>query len=660
MFLDCVKIVNFRRYYGECKFKLDFTDEKNVTTFVADNNAGKSSLVNALSWCLYGEELHDSKERSEPYCNVDVMEEAEKKENNPQVKVEVHVKFYNINDDGEKEYFNITRSLIFQKFGDADWMPEMSDNVIFEDNLGNVSIDEYAEIKINELIPDNMFKYFFFNGASMGNYFNYDSEDTFNLKDSIDNISQLGLIKTVQDQLKGTLTKLNTDSKNNKHDDEDDLIDKLNNKKEKLMDEKDKKKEYKSKQDDASRKKYEYEEKLKKIKATEIKKLVSNRETYENNRKTIDLKIKENTVKYENLVLELFPICVLFEPLCNSYKIMDDSIEKNAIPNNIRKQIIKIIEEDGKCICGLDLKEHPECIDDVKNKLKGETKENSLYRQEYSYIEGVLRKLRKIPEIEKLKSNINDDIEHLKLINSKLEDISEKLLDSKEEKVKEYEKSLKTFENLEKKYSKKFEESSIRINNLQNEIETLEKEIDDIAYKNAKLLNIKAKIDFCHDLINVMDDLRRGVRNQIRSKVNEKTKNQFVSIKSDEYSDVSIDNEYGVHIVENAGRIVIPGDLSDGTENLLALSFIMALHSIKGIDFPLIIDAPFEKLDTKSRIEFVNGLHEFTKDKQVIFLFTDSQYTGEVRAHMLNILLDEFKLTKVSPKRTKIDPIIGD
>ncbi|WP_405279349.1 AAA family ATPase [Methanobrevibacter sp.] len=657
MFLECVRIVNFRRYYGECAFKLDFNDEKNVTTFVADNNAGKSSLVNALSWCLYGDELHDEKKRSEPYCNVDIMEEAEKEENNPQAKVEVEVKFYNINDDEEKEYFTITRSLKYHKFGDAEWTPEMSDKIIFEDNLGKLSHDEDAEIKIKELIPDNMFKYFSFNGASMGNYFKYDSEDTFNLKDSIDNISQLGLIKTVQDQLKGTLSKLNTDSKNNKHDDEDDLIDKLNDKKGKLMDEKDKKNEYKSKQDDASRKIYEYEEKLKKIKATKIKKLVNDRDSYKNKRKTIDLKIKKNTADYENLVLELFPICALFEPLYNSYKIMDNSIEKNAIPNDVRKQIIKIIQDEGKCICGLDLNEHPECINDVKNKLKGETKENSLYRKEYEYIEDVLKKLRKIPEIEKLKSNIDDDNEHLKLINSKLNDISEKLLDSQEEKVNEYEKSLKIFEDLEKKYSEKFERSTIRINNLQNEIETLEKDINEISYKNAKLVNIKEKIDFCHNLINVMEDLRSGVRNQIRSKVNKKTKNQFIGIKFDEYSDVSIDNEYNVHIVENAGRIVIPGDLSDGTENLLALSFIMALHSIKGIDFPLIIDAPFEKLDRKSRIEFVNGLHDFTKDKQVIFLFTDSQYTEEVRAHMLKIILGEFKLTKISPKRTKIEPI---
>lgn len=657
MFLEYVKIVNFRRYYGVCDFNLGFTDEKNVSIFVADNNAGKSSLVNALSWCLYGDEFHDSKNRSELKCNVEALSDAEKEDDNPQAKVLVHLRFYNINEEGDKEYFKITRSLTFHKFGDADWTEEMSDEVIFEDNMANISKDEYAEMKIKELIPENMFKYFFFNGTSISNYFKYD-DNTFNLKDSIDNVSQLDLINKVYNQLKGTLTKLNNDFKDNKHDDEDDLLDEINKKKEELRKEKEDRETYKKNQSNAARKKYEYDEKLKKIKATEVKKLVKDREKYENEKKDIKSRIDENKIKYENLILELFPLCAIFEPLYESYIIVGNSIEKNAIPTDVREQILKIIEDEGKCICGLDLKEHPECLIEVNNKLKGESRENSLYRQEYKHIGEVLRKLRKLPDIENIKEDINKDTDHLELINSKLDDISKKLLDSDEEKVKEYENSFNKYKSLEEKYSKKLEKSSIRINNLKKEINELQIEADEITYKNSKLLEIKSKMTFCNELIDVIDDLKNGVRKHIRSKVNDKTKNQFISIKSDEYSDVSIDEDYGVNIVEIDGRVVVPDDLSDGTESLLALSFIMALHSIKGIDFPLIIDAPFEKLDRKSRIDFVNGLHDFTNDKQVIFLFTDSQYTEEVRSHMLKIVLDEFKLIKKGSKKTEIKHVI--
>ena len=659
MFFDCVEIINFRRYYGKNHFNLDFSDEKNVTTFVADNNAGKSSLVNALSWGLYGDELHDSKDRSEPYCNVEILDEAEKTDENPKsAKVEVKIKFYDIDDKGDKEYFTITRILKYYKYSNADWTPEIEEEVIFEDNLANTYRNEYAEMKINDLFPEDMFKYFFFNGASISNYFDYDQEDTFNLKDSIDHVSQLDLIKKVSEKLDNTYKKLENDLKNNKTDDKDELLDEYYTKKDHLRTEEKKKEDYEKKRDDSYKKKLEYDLKLKQIKATKVKKLIDDREWYKSKKKELKKDIASNTEKYQNLVLELFPICVLFKPLYESYITVGDSIENNAIPNEVKEQILKIIEDEGKCICGLDLNEHPECLDVVKNKFKEESVENSLYRKEYDYIGDVLKKLRKIPNIESLKNTINKDEEHLELINSKLSKISNKLLDSKKEKVKQYENSRNKYENLHKKYSEYFNSTLTRIENLNEDIKDLKEKINKIDYKNSKSLKIQSKMDFCNDIIDVMGDLKNGVRTQIRHKVNEKTKDQFTTIKSEEYGDVLLDDQYDVQIIENGGRTVIPADLSDGTENLLALSFIMALHSIKGIDFPLVIDAPFEKLDRTSRIDFVDGLHEFTKNRQVIFLFTDSQYTDEVRSHMLKIVLDEFKLIKDGPKKTVINHVV--
>ena len=93
--------------------------------------------------------------------------------------------------------------------------------------------------------------------------------------------------------------------------------------------------------------------------------------------------------------------------------------------------------------------------------------------------------------------------------------------------------------------------------------------------------------------------------------------------------------------------------MSDGEENLLALSFMMALHSLSGFEIPLIIDAPLEKLDKSKRLDFISELHEYTKDKQIVFLFTDSQYTDDVRAHMLKNIVDEYEL-KPSENKTEI------
>lgn len=654
MFIEKVELTNFRRFYGSHKVSFDFNDEKNVTIFSADNNSGKSTFVNALTWCLYGDELHDSKDRSEPYINTIILKEAEELENNPTAKVSVFIKFYEFDEKGKKNYFEVTRELTYEKWGDADWMEQPHDHVIFENQYEEPVEDEHAELKIKERIPKDMFRYFFFNGPSMRDYFDYESD--FNLQESIDNISQLDLIGDVSKKLKKVHEKLKQDRKKNEHEDSSKLSQQIDNVESELMECKENKKQLKKYQEKALKKKLEYEKKLDDIKAKEVKKLIKDRSKYETDKKTITSDKKKYKSQYEKLILELFPICALFDPIYNSYVAIEKSIEKDAIPENIRDQLLEYIKDKGQCICGADLKEHPECIDEIEQGLKAEDQINSKFRDESDEFEKILKKLKKIPEIEEISEQINSKEEHLELIESKLSKISEDLLNANEDKVNEYERFHIQFENDYESYSEDLEDEIVRIENLTTKLASLKKKQEQTEHLDEKADKIKRKIEFSNKLMNVVLDLEDDVRNHIKEKVNKKTKNQFISIKGDEYSDVLLDDEYNVTVIENNGNDVNPDDISDGIENLLALSFIMALHSINGFDLPLIIDAPFEKLDNTQRLNFIDNLHSFTKDRQVVFLFTDSQYTSEVRANMKNIVLEEYELIKTDNKKTIIKP----
>ena len=654
MFIDRVELLNFRRFYGSHKVSFDFNDEKNVTIFSADNNSGKSTFVNALTWGLYGDELHDSKKRSEPYINTIILKEAEEAENNPTAKVSVLIKFYEFDEKGNKKFYEITRELTYEKWGDAEWMEQTHDHVIFEGPDGKIVEDDHAELKIKELIPKDMFRYFFFNGPSMRDYFNYESD--FNLRESIDNISQLDLITEVGRKLKEVKKELIKDRKKNEHDDSSELLEKIDKAESDLINSKQKKKDLKNDQKKAYKKQIEYENKLEEIKAKEVKELLEKRSKFEMNRKNTDSDIKKFKSQYEKLILELFPICALFDPIYNSYISIEKSIKKDAIPENIRDQLLKYIKDNGQCICGADLKEHPECIDEIEQGLKAEDKINSDFRDESEEFEKILKKLKKIPKIEEISEEITSKESYLELLDSKLDKISEDLMNADEDKVREYEGFYKQFKTEYENISADLEDEIVRYKNLKDNLDSLKKQYDEISYLDGKRKKINRKIEFCNKLESVMFDLEDEVRNHIKNKVNKKTKKQFIGLKGDEYSDVLLDDEYNVTVIENSGEERNTDDISDGIENLLALSFIMALHSINGFDLPLIIDAPFEKLDNTQRLNFIKNLHSFTKDRQVLFLFTDSQYTSEVRANMKKVVLDEYELIKIDNKKTIIKP----
>ena len=652
MFIEKVELNNFRRFYGFHKVSFNFNDEKNVTIFSADNNSGKSTFVNALTWCLYGDELHDSKDKTEPYINTVILKEAEELDNNPSAKVSVLIKFYEFDEKGKKNFYEITRELTYEKWGDADWMEESHDHVIFEDPFGKTVEDEHAELKTDELIPRDMFRYFFFNGPSMRDYFDYNSD--FNLQESIDSISQLDLITEVGRKLTEVNKELIKNRKKNEHEDSSELSQQIDKVQANLMESKKNKKDLKDQQEKALKKKLEYEQKLKEIKAKEVKDLLKDRSKYETDKKTIDSDIKKYKAQYEKLILELFPICALFDPIYNSYASIEKSIEKDAIPENIRDQLLEYIKDKGQCICGADLKEHPECIDEIEQGLKAEDQINSKFRGESEEFKKILKKLKKIPKIEQISEEINSKEEHLELIKSKLNKISEDLKKTDEDKVKEYEVFYNQFKDDYETFSSDLEDEIVRMENLTTKLASLQKKYDQIEHLDEKSVKINQKIEFCNKLRDIVFDLEDDVRNHIRQKVNKQTKTQFISIKSDEYCDVLLDEAYNVTVIENNGNEVTPDDISDGIENLLALSFIMALHSINGFDLPLIIDAPFEKLDNKQRLNFIDNLHSFTEDRQVVFLFTDSQYTPQVRANMKHIVLDEYELIKTDNKKTTI------
>ena len=54
MKLKYLKLKNFRQYYGEQTISFACDSPRHVTVIQGINGAGKSSLFNALNWCLYG------------------------------------------------------------------------------------------------------------------------------------------------------------------------------------------------------------------------------------------------------------------------------------------------------------------------------------------------------------------------------------------------------------------------------------------------------------------------------------------------------------------------------------------------------------------------------------------------------------------------------
>lgn len=645
MYLDSIEITNFRPFYGTQKIDFGFNDLENLTIILADNGSGKTSLVNALTWCLYGEELHDVRNKSEPLYNLRAAKELESNETSiNEVKVEVKIRFYSFEDE-KKKYFSIYRSLSFQKWGNGKWGDAFADHLIVDETDKDILEDGVAQNAINNKIPKEMFQYFFFNGATLSNYFKNESE--LSLKTSIEQISQVGLIDKVYYHLVKTSDSIN--KRFNKKKPKGGVnYNKLIN--EKMQEQQHKESEIKdnhNKIDIAIRNVNKCVEKLKQVDSGYVNELTQKRKNKESMEKKLKQNIKEDRKNYEKLILELFPIAVLFDELVDSINIADDARKKKTAPPQIERDLLNDILEDGFCICGVKLEDHPECVTELKKRLNNTSKiKQEVFYEDYYDLKKVLTKLKDLPKIESLRRTIKQNEENINEINIQINQISDKLAEFDIEDVREYERQSQKNKKIIEDLRKRNKSLSADINTLKKDIEKLKRKRSEAGELDGELKILNNKIKFCEEAITILSDLNNNVQKHIREKVNDKTRKQFTSINwaYDKYRDVTIKDDYKIVITKSTGQKITPGDLSDGEENLLALSFMMALHSLSGFEIPLIIDAPLEKLDKSKRIEFISGLHEYTSDKQIIFLFTDSQYTDDVRANMLQNIADEYEL----------------
>lgn len=60
MKIKSLVLENFRAFLGKHRIDFSYSNDKNLTIIVAENEVGKSTLLNALVWCFYGELTHDT------------------------------------------------------------------------------------------------------------------------------------------------------------------------------------------------------------------------------------------------------------------------------------------------------------------------------------------------------------------------------------------------------------------------------------------------------------------------------------------------------------------------------------------------------------------------------------------------------------------------
>ena len=164
-----------------------------------------------------------------------------------------------------------------------------------------------------------------------------------------------------------------------------------------------------------------------------------------------------------------------------------------------------------------------------------------------------------------------------------------------------------------------------------------DKKLKALVDKNKQLERINKQSEFCKKCRNILKETRLDLLAESRSEMETETLNVFTKLlwKKNAFSKVEILEDYTFRLLDIFGAQTL-GSCSAAERALLALSFTLALQKVSMHDSLLFIDTPIGRVDDDNRLNFVNTLCEIAKTKQVILIFTPTEYDDKVKSALFD------------------------
>lgn len=161
MLLKSMSLTNFRQFNGIQSVNFSVDPEKNVTVIMGENGSGKTTLAQAFTWCLYGATDFDD----QIVLNKVVAQNIGP---NGEASVQVKISMVHLGID-----YIMTRE---QKYStDSTGNLKRPNNTVFKiqyknkDGQQDFVKESEVDLRMKEILPKELAKYFFFDGERIGN-----------------------------------------------------------------------------------------------------------------------------------------------------------------------------------------------------------------------------------------------------------------------------------------------------------------------------------------------------------------------------------------------------------------------------------------------------------------------------------------------------------
>jgi len=640
-----IELKNFRPYEDVI---IEFSQDKNksFTVIEGNNSTGKTSLINAMFWCLYGKEQFLNDGVGKPIPNQNILNKVKvgdacnssvvitiNDDKGPKYQISRNLECRRITDEKDKkqdidaagQIDTGISTFISQSFNQrssrGDWDPT-DDPARFMD-------------KIAKFLPENLSGFVIFNGEILDSFFK--TANAYKIKDGIEKVSGLpiteksiehwGILAKQYSRKAAKSSGSNATLLQEKLDNKEKALEKISKEVvilEKNMDE------YKENEKLLA---MEYEKYP--LKALDI--LKEQQFDEETNKAQYEKFSLDQKIYRTNYIIDNFSRILLKSATEHTSQLLKESEISGETPPPIKSFYLDDIIKRKKCMCGTEfdeksteMKKLTELKKEVKNSplvdISFEGKETLINIAEKINSETILKNLTEKREKEnKFEAAFRAATEKVNGTILKLKEFDEvkiRKIAISLEKMRDVKETTSQELDLKKSQKQAFE---IEVTNLKIQVNTA-KGTTGITKKWAMKQALSELAQ------NSLNQVREDLLTEIRTKVQNRTEEIFKKLITRHWQikKVEIDENYKIRVIDTEGVDNLK-TLSAGQTLYLALSYIAAVREVTDTNYPMIIDSPFGRISGLERVRAAEDLPLYLPDTQITLLVTNTEYNAEIK-----------------------------
>lgn len=632
MRFEKVSILNFRQYRA---LSLDLSDQRSDMVVVwGMNGTGKTNLLNALVWCLYGREEYYSKHMEDsPLVNQGALDEVE---DGALVicEVKVELKFAN-NVEAQ-----VCRRAEFTKSGKGArslGKPSFTVSVLEDVSKGMHSVGN-PDHWIERWVPSRLEPYFLFDGERLDGFFK-DAESK-KIEDAVLQIAQIDLLGRLVDHLDKVATETYSKAAKDSGGVEMGVLSQqLDIAREALSMAQGQLKEREGALLNADEAVRRLQSKFGNI--NEIHAENEKRKAKESDLADIETQLKQSWKSLFDWSTAVAPAALMGEALQRLREAVDKARSERRLPPPVDPDILRDLLKRETCVCGSPLCEGSAGRAAIGTLLEEYARVGQIGEQLLS-VENDARNLAAAlkaaaPTADAIMQRIGDWESRHDAVCKELEVLNARLAQHSLPDVAKLQAELEKTKQLRAAEQREIAKLELQIEEFKQRIKDAERQMELVAAKDERAHKLMNEARFAKKCLGAATQLYAQLTSEVRSRVAATLEKHFLAMiwKRESIAAVTIDNAYRVSVRNHRGFELLSA-LSAGERECLALAFSLALSEVSGYELPMVIDTPMGRLsaDVQEQMSEVLATSTARTDgepaHQLIMLMTDLEYGERV------------------------------